>query len=65
MRDRHDLSLGAVIGKQRDQVWGAPTADMFAVALNTRCARFFSQMRTPGCEEFDAFSIGWWGPEHS
>ena len=35
--------------------------DMFASALKTRYARLISQMRSPGCEGVEAFSIGWGG----
>jgi len=64
MRDRADYRLCDAIGARLDDLWGAPTVDMFASALNTRCTRFFSRLRTPGCEGVDAFTVDWGGAEN-
>lgn len=34
---------------------------MFASAVNRRCTRFFSRLRTPGCEDVDTFTADWGG----
>eukprot|EP00170_Pyropia_yezoensis_P003836 contig_16033_g3847 len=64
MRDRADYRMCDAISARLDQLWGGPTIDMIASAVNTRCTRFFSRMRTPGCEGVDAFSAHWGGEDN-
>lgn len=48
MRDRADYRMSDEVGTRLDNLSGAPTVDMFASDVNTRCTRFFSRLRTPG-----------------
>eukprot|EP00170_Pyropia_yezoensis_P004852 contig_19736_g4866 len=64
MRDRAYYRVCDTVSRWLDRLWGVATIDIFASAVNTRCTRFFSRMRTPGCEGVDAFTGHWGGQDN-
>lgn len=58
-KDRTDWRLCSTLFSRLDARYGPHEVDLFASALNSHCARFYSRQASPGCDAVDAMAQDW------
>lgn len=58
-KDRTDWRLCSTLFSRLDARYGPHEVDLFASALNSHCARFYSRQASPECDAVDAMAQDW------